>query len=146
MDDRERFADRPARLQQIDLAVRRVLELNEARIPEVNAPIERLVSAGLAPSQTAILSGMLHAQPYGVEGPSDSGRILQAAAPLPGGMGIVAWDSEDDADHACDPDASVREAFVRFVPFHELPPAIVGLLLPHLAPMVDRVLQWVRPR
>ena len=70
---------------------------------------------------------------------TDSGQVIQAVLTLPGGIGAVYWNSETwfrlDYDYEREAKA-LRGA----VPYEECEPAIRGLLAPHVAAMIEKLM------
>jgi hypothetical protein len=69
----------------------------------------------------------------------DSGPLAQAALLVPGGIGVVIWDSEEYAELRRATDGLEAEATARFVPFAACEPAVKGLLLPTIEPLLEQL-------
>ncbi len=125
-------------LQQLNLVITRQCELSDAIIPEFNAVLDRLQTLRLIP-ETVILHGVMHQSSYNAsEYRDDSAQIFEAALMMPGGFGIVIWDVEEYVTRNAPGFPLVDEARLNFLPFDRCPPALRGLLLPHIGPMLEQ--------
>ena len=88
-------------------------------------------------NQTTILGEFLMSRSYASEDFSDSAQALQAAFLVPGGIGVIFWDALEFSNIRDSREAILKEAVLHFVPFHELQPALQGLLLPHIRGLYD---------
>lgn len=68
-------------------------EIAEARVPRWNQLVQEIWRAGLM-SQTAILGRVIETRPYApAEGGHSSGQVFQAALLIPGGVGVLLWNT-----------------------------------------------------
>lgn len=136
---------RVSQLRELNLLLRGRFEQAEAQIPPINDQIARLSRVRLL-HKTALLGPVIYQRNYSdVNGPHESGQILQVALLIPGGIGIVSWDSKEYAalrEPGRPPEA---EAFRYFLPFDECDPAIRGLLLPHMEPLLEQLVLRIQP-
>lgn len=99
------------------LRLRHQLEIAEARVPRWNQLVQEVWRVGLM-SQTAILGRVIETRPYApVEGGHSSGQVVQASLLIPGGVGVLLWDTEDFAFHSKIPDGLESHAWAHHVPF-----------------------------
>jgi len=88
----------PSRLNHIVQHIRVLRSyaaLVRQHVQDLNSTVSEVHASGILPS-TAILGSVLQNRPYDpVPGGSTSGQVVQAALLVPGGMGILIWDSED---------------------------------------------------
>jgi hypothetical protein len=105
------------------LRLRHQLEIAEARVPRWNQLVRELWRAGLM-SQTAILGRVIETRPYApVEGGHSSGQVVQASLLIPGGVGILLWDTEDFVLSSKTPDGLESHSWAHHVPFDRCEPA-----------------------
>jgi hypothetical protein len=125
------------------LKMRHQLEVAEARMADANALIQEMNRAGmLAP--VALLGPIIGSRRYGpTPGGNISGRVIQAALVVPGGLGVVFWDSDEYAELSAIEDALEAEALARHVPFELCEAGIRALLEPHIAPLIARFAELV---
>jgi hypothetical protein len=127
------------------LRVRQQLEIAEARVPRWNQLVQELWRVGLVP-QTAILGRVIETRPYApMAGGHASGQVVQAALLIPGGVGILLWDTEDFALLAREPDGLEDAAWAHHLPFESCQPAHQVALaeqLPLLIGRFVRLLGW----
>jgi hypothetical protein len=124
-------------LRQLNLSLRVQLEQAEARIPGINDLLQQLATIDLV-TETALLGLVIFEGHYSVlTGPHDSGPLLQAALLIPGGLGVIHWDSEEYATFRKAPPQNETELFIKFVPFESCPSAIKALLLPQVEPLLE---------
>ena len=82
-------------LQALIIRLRSQLNRAEAHVPTLNSVIARLTELNLIPERT-LLGHIVHMRDYEPgSGIIDSGMVLQAALQIPGGLGIVVWDTEE---------------------------------------------------
>lgn len=126
-------------LERLIVALCRASEHAEARLDGLNDQLRQLYQLGvLAPM--AVVGPVVLTRPYAPGGPTDSGQAVRAVLTLPTGFGAVYWDTEDSAFHE-DADDLKRAALARVVPFEECEPAVRGLLAPHAAALLSRLLR-----
>jgi hypothetical protein len=124
-------------LRQLNLRIRQQLELAEAELPVINDLINQLAVIDLA-NGVIILGDVVYQRPYNPgAGPSDSGQVMQAAIAIPGGLGLVLWDSEVFAASAAT-DNLEREARSRFLPFANCSSAWKALVMQHAESLIER--------
>lgn len=127
------------------LRLRHLLEIAEARVPRWNRLVQEFWRAGLV-SQTAILGRVIETRSYApIEGGHSSGQIVQAALLIPGGVGVLLWDTEDFVLHSQIPDGLESHAWAHHVPFDRSEPAHQVALadeLPLLIGCFVRSLGW----
>jgi hypothetical protein len=118
--------------------------LAEARVPEINRLLEQLVAVQII-NETALLGDVVISRLYSaLYAPADSGQVLVAALLLPGGFGVVLYDSEELAQLEQSPCDGHKITSLNFQPFDACEPAIRALLLPHLEPLLDRLCAMIR--
>jgi len=127
------------------LRLRHQLEIAEARVPRWNQLFQEFWRAGLV-SQTAILERVIETRPYAsIEGGHSSGQVVQASLLIPGGVGVLLWDTEDFVRHSRIPDGLESHAWAHHVPFDRCEPAHQVALadeLPMLIACFIRSLGW----
>lgn len=134
------FQNHIDRLRQLNLSLRVQLEQAEARVPGINDLINQLATIELV-TETALLGLVIYEGHYSIlTGPHDSGQIVQAALMIPGGFGVIYWDSEEFESFRNSPLENEAELFCRFVPFDICPSAIKALLLPQVQPLLELLL------
>jgi hypothetical protein len=133
------------RMKEFNLQLRRQVELAEALLPAINQQIQHFAALGL--SHTVILGKILHQRSYtpGL-GPTDSGQVYQAAIMVPGGLGIVRWDSEQHAALLDFPDGPESEASIHFVPLDECEAGIKALLVSEARNLLDQLVRQLPRR
>ena len=128
-----------ARLKSLNLEIRRRLELAELRVGSANLLLAQLAVTQLA-NDRIFLGDVILERAYSVRSdPSGSGQVIQAAISIQGGFGAVFWDSEDFYELSGQP-MFESEAMMRRVPFSQCGPAIKGLLLGQLEPLLGELL------
>lgn len=126
------------------LRLRHQLEIAEARVPRWNQLVQELWRAGLM-SQTAILGRVLETRPYApVEGGHSSRQVVQAALLIPGGVGVLHWDTEDFALHSRISDGLESHAWTHHVPFDRCEPAYQVLLANELPMLIGGFVRLLR--
>lgn len=133
------------RLRLRVLRFRHQLEIAEARVPRWNQLVQEFWRAGLMP-QTAILGRVIETRPYApIEGGHSSGQVVQASLLIPGGVGVLLWDTEDFVLQSKIPDGLESHAWAHHVPFDRCTPADQVALaeqLPMLIGRFVRALGW----
>ncbi|QDU79662.1 hypothetical protein Pla110_13730 [Polystyrenella longa] len=118
----------------------RKLRLQAEQAEAYAAPLCQLTAelshSGLLKEAT-VLGDFLLTRSYTDDPFSDSAQLLQAALIVPAGIGIIYWDVVEFENHRSSRTEILREAVNHFVPFHELPSAMRGLLLPQIRRLFD---------
>jgi hypothetical protein len=136
------FNDYLEQLKNLNVETRRALERAELQIGSANQQLALLNATGLFSDQI-VLGDLLLQRNYSARfGAKSDGQIIQAALALPGGFGAIFWDSEEFAALHQAPELE-SEAFLRFTPFDELPPAIKALLVTRIEPVLGEVLRRI---
>jgi len=90
-------------------------------------------------TQSIVLGPVVLTRAYGVDGPNDSGQVIQAAVTSDFGAAAVVWNSEDY--HAAQDDYELeRDALDRAVALRKCAPAIRSLVWPHVSELVDELM------
>ncbi len=136
-----RFQDRIDELRQLNIKLRSQLEQAETFIPELNRQIKQLANLQFA-GDTVILGQVVYERHYAARsGPMDSSQVLQAALLAPGGIGVVLWDQAEYLAFRSVPEPRQSDVTIRFVSFEECEPAVRGLILPQVEPLMQRLYQ-----
>lgn len=130
------------RLRQLNLEIRRRLELAEAHVGTANLLLAQLAVTELMNDQI-FLGDVIMQRPYSVHFDTASGQIIQAALSVDSGFGAIFWDSEELAALA-DTSQFESEALLKHVPFNRCGSATKALLLPQLEPLLERLLRAIR--
>lgn len=126
------------RLSQLNLILRHQLEQAELRIPRINEQLAQFAAINLLP-ETILVGEILQSRAYNASGgPHDSGQVIQAGLHLPGGLGIIRWDSEELLVYYRSPQDE-SEAISRFVQFDECSSAEKALLLYEAHSLLERL-------
>ena len=89
------FADQLGALRELNLSIRKQLEVVESRVPLINVQDSQLAAVHLI-CDAALLGEIVYDRAYGpIPSQSDGGLLLQAALLVPEGLGLVAWDCEE---------------------------------------------------
>jgi hypothetical protein len=89
------FDEMVAHLKWLNFWIRHSCDQAEAKMAEVNRLLQQLAETGWV-QETVILGAVIHQRYYApLSGGHDSSQVVQAALCLPGGLGVVLWDSED---------------------------------------------------
>jgi len=124
-------------LRQLNLSLRIQLEQAEARIPDINELIEQLAAIELI-SETALLGLVIYEKHYSaLSGPHDSSQVIQSALMIPGGIGVVCWDTEEYLAFRDNPPEDLSELYIKYVPFDSCASAVKALLLPQVEPLME---------
>ena len=125
------------------LRFRHQLEIAEARVPRWNQLVQQFWQAGLIP-QAAILGRVIETRPYApVEGGHSSGQVVQAAMLIPGGLGVLLWDTEDFVLQSKIPDGLESHAWAHHVPFDRCVPSDQVSLAEQLPMMIGRFVRML---
>lgn len=128
-------------LRQLNLSLRIQLEQAEARIPGINDLIEQLATIELV-SETALLGLVIYEKHYSaLNGPQDSGQVLQSVLMIPGGIGVICWDTEEYLAFRDHPPDDLSELFLKYVPFNSCVSAVKALLLPQVEPLMELLMK-----
>ena len=100
-------ADTRTLLEQLNLAIRQETEHAEPYFRTLNMQLRQLHSSGLFPN-VALLGPVVLVRPYGVDGPWDTGEIVQAALGLPSGFGAIYWDTEEIGENQDESEVCAR--------------------------------------
>jgi hypothetical protein len=92
-----------------------------------------------------VLGDVIWSRGYYNQPDSSSGLVMQAAALVPGGFGTVEWDTEDYRTVNETPGPSFSEVRVRFCTFDQLEPALRAMFLPHVQPILSKLLAKAIP-
>lgn len=115
----------------------------EAECQGLNDQIEAFFRNG-AINSFAILGPVLMDRLYEGAVPPESGQIIQAAIGLPGGLGVVFWDSEVEAMQSKETEDRQVRAIGSIVPVESLSPALRTLLRPHIGNLLVRFVDHLR--
>jgi hypothetical protein len=111
----------------------------DAKVHTANEFIQRIADSGWL-ARTAVLGQIILDHSYEPRpGGSDSGQLAQAVLLVPGGFGILLWDSEDYVALREVPEGLEAEAWVMFHPFDECEPALKALLLSQIDPLLAQL-------
>lgn len=138
------LTQRIQQLQQLNLTLRQQLEIAEHHLPAINEQIRSLADIDIV-SGMALLGTVVYDRSYGPDGPIDSNQILQAVIMVPNGFGVCMWDSEEYFRVRQQPRISHGTIQMKFVPFDECGSAVKALLLPHVEPLLERLMQLISP-
>ena len=115
----------------------------EARAAGLNSLIHEIWQLGLG-TRTSLLGPVLQTRSYDPKaGGHDSGQVIQSALLVPGGLGVVAWDSEFYLSLVDVPDGLEAAAAMYHIPFEKCCPAWRALLCEHIAPLVEQLFDWL---
>jgi hypothetical protein len=135
----ERFEEMNEYLRRLSVWARHASDQAEAKIREVNTWARQLGELGFL-NDTVILGPVILSRGYEPRpGGNDSGQLVQAALYVPRGFGVVYWDSEEYVELYPVVDTLESEALHRLEPFEDREPAIKGLLLPHVEPLLEKL-------
>ena len=113
-------------------------ETLQKRVFDLNAVVTDVKLSGLI-AQATILGEVVMNRPYPpVEEGHSSGQILQAAVLIPGGAGLLFWDSERYLELKDLPQGLEADAVWHFTAFEELEPGLQGLVASQLDTLIDR--------
>jgi len=133
------FDEMVTHLKWLNFWIRHSCDQAEAKMAEVNRLLEQLAETGWV-QETVILGAVIHQRYYApLSGGHDSSQVIQAALCVPGGLGVVLWDSEDYTSLSEIPQGLEAEARLGFRPFERCEPAIKALLLPHLETLLHQL-------
>lgn len=111
----------------------------EAKMGEVNRLLGQLGETGFV-HETVVLGEVIHHRYYAPQAwGNDSGQLVQVALSVPGGIGVVLWDTEEYAELRDVPDGLKSEARLGFIPFERCESALKALLLPHIEPLLQQL-------
>jgi hypothetical protein len=99
--------------------LRSFAQLAERRISTLNAIVQEAAEVGLVP-RTALLGQIVQQRPYEpAPGGSSSGQVVQAGLLIPGGIGVLLWDTEDFLALQRQDEGLESAAWNAFVPFDQ---------------------------
>jgi len=125
------------RLRQLNLTLRVQLDQAEARIPGINDLIQQLGAIDLL-NDAALLGLVIYERHYDLSrGPHDSGQVLQSVLMIPGGIGVLLWDTEEYLAFRSTPEPDPTTLKLKFVPFDDCEGAVKALLLPQVQPLME---------
>ncbi|HEY7427185.1 MAG TPA: hypothetical protein VH682_23325 [Gemmataceae bacterium] len=94
----ERFRNITEYLKWLNFWIRHASDQADAKMREVNHLIRQLSVTGVV-HDTVLLGPVIHRRYYAPQaGGSDSSQLAQAALCVPGGLGVILWDSEEYAE------------------------------------------------
>jgi hypothetical protein len=100
----------------------------ECRIAVINQVVTEIAATGLL-QRSAILGRVIQHRPYApVPEGNHTGLVIQGCLLMPGGVGILSWDSEDYFELKEVPDGLEAEAWLHFTSFDETETAHRALL------------------
>jgi hypothetical protein len=126
-------------LKQLNLQIRLDLEQAEAKIPALNEQIDQLSRTGLLDGE-AVLGDVIFTRAYYEQPEREGGLVMQAAVLVPGGFGVVEWDSDDYLTVSESYGPSFAQARTRFRGFGDLEPALRARLLSQVESILNRLL------
>jgi hypothetical protein len=133
------------KLKQLNLSIRKQLKEAELRIPEINAQIRALTALG-SHDQVAIEGDIVTTLAYLPNlGPSDSCQIYQAVLVASEGIGVAIIDLEDFLERQRNPDSDIALS-ARFQAFDDCSSFVKAALLPHVDPLLERLLHILGQR
>ena len=109
-----------------------------AYMQSVDRNVAQLRSLGLV-NRTIITGPIVIQRSHGLNGPSDSGELIQAAISTEHGTVAVFWDSEDFALYRHDEEFDA-EAMERARPLRECSPAVRAMVAPHICHLLGELL------
>jgi hypothetical protein len=111
----------------------------EAKMGEVNRLLGQLGETGFV-HETVVLGEVIHHHYYAPRpGGNDSAQLVQAALCVPGGLGVVLWDSEEYSPWRDIPEGLAAEARLGFFPFELCDTVLKALLLPQIEPLLQQL-------
>ncbi len=109
-------------------------QLADAPMRTVDGYFAQLRKLGIF-HRSIVLGPVIVSRAYGVDGPGDSGELVQAALTTNFGAAAVFWNSEDYS-YAREAGTSESDAFAAARPLRDCVPAIRAVLWPHIPPLV----------
>jgi len=126
-------------LKWLNFWIRHCRDQAEAKMGEVNRLLGQLGETGFV-HETVVLGEVIHHRYYApLSGGNDSGQLVQAALCVPGGLGVVLWDSEEYSQWRDIPEGLEAEARPGFLPFERRDAALKALLLPQIEPLLQQL-------
>lgn len=108
--------------------MRAIASMGTSSVRSLNALVAEIAANGLV-SHSVIRGQILSRRDYApYEGGHDSDQVLQAALLVPGGIGILFWDSVEYERMERIPDALESRAADVFVPYEECSDIVQGLI------------------
>ena len=131
----QRFDDITLRL----LCMKRDASMAEARVAGLNDLVNDIWKFGLG-SRTSLLGPIIQTRNYMPKpGGHDSGQVIQSALLVPGGLGVVVWDSECYLAFGDVPEGLEAAAAMYHVPFELCSPVWRALLNEHIQSLTDKL-------
>src|SRR6056297_717158 len=115
--------------------------LAEQQVVTFNGHVRELFEMGLFP-RDCYLGPIVLSRGYGLDGPTDSGELVQAVLCTQSGAAAVHWDTEEYQTLNQEDDLAVS-ANDRAVPLQQCAPAIQALVRPTIPRLLDRLLNSV---
>jgi len=112
-----------------------------ARIKQFDSYITQFHSLGFV-NRTIIVGPIVMRRSYGLDGPSDSGQLIQAAITTDHGVVAVIWDSEDYAT-SIQESTFDEDALDRARPLRECAPAVRSRVMPYVGELVLKLINCV---
>ncbi len=137
-------ADTEMVLAQLCYTLQLGSQLADAPIRAVDGYFAQLRKLGFF-RRSIVLGPVIVSRAYGVEGPSDSGELIQAAVTSDLGAAAVFWDSED-YNRALESRTCECEALEAVRPLHDCEPAIRAVIWPHIPALVQKLLDQIDVR
>jgi len=118
-------------LAAVNAAVRHRHQMADCIVPSLNHLFAALGRLGLL-NEATLLGEVLLDRNYGFPPlEHESGQVVQAAFFVPGGLGVVVWDSEEYQAAAANPSSGSCDPRLRFRPYEQCGLGLKALLLPH---------------
>lgn len=114
---------------------------SDMAMQSIDGYIQRLNDLGFF-HRNIICGPIVMTRSYGIDGPSDSGQLVQAAVTSDHGSAVIFWDSEDYYE-ANQSQVFKEEAMLRVVALSDCTPAVRAVVWPHIAELVDRLMSCV---
>lgn len=128
-------------LRSLNLRIRHQLDLAEMKVPVANDLIAQLAAVKLL-HESVFLGPPILCRAYGAQEDLDeSGQVILAALLVPGGIGVVTFDTDQYASMQDIPHKTEQEAALHFLAFDNCSPAIRALLLPRIEPLLQELCQ-----
>lgn len=125
--------DLVAELAAFNTGIRHRWYLADCLVPGINDMLALMAGLGLL-TDTVLLGEVICDRSYAYP-PLDheSGQVVQAALLVPGGLGVVVWDSEEYVEYSRNPSRPDFDVRARFRPYRQCGQALRALILPHIA-------------
>ena len=127
------------RLQQLEAWRRHAADQAAGKVAQANQVIEQIAGNGLV-HDAVFLGNVIYRRTYPPRvGGWDSHQLLQAALCIPGGIGVVFWDSMQYDELFVVENGLEADARSHFVPFDRVESALQAFLLPEIEPLLRRL-------